>query len=331
MKLFDKSIAAVVVTYNRKNLLIACLAGLVKQTKSLSTIFIIDNFSNDETHQLLYKEGFIDKTPPIQSSRPWIAKSFYNPSPGSKIKLQAIEIIYVRMFKNTGGAGGFYEGVRRAHLSGFDWVWLMDDDVSPDKNCLSTLIQEAKDSKCIHPSRCNENGSIYLWNHTFEPITGIGFNFPYFEKGVKPNTYINYGCFEGMLIHKDVIDQIGYPPKNYFICADDTQYGFKASLITNVKYTKLAKMKRLQEGITETAAWKVYYIIRNRIWLFKDVIQILNFKKRKFFRLFQAMMIVFWLFLAIKWSFKNWRFLIPALKGYRDGLMYNSKEKEFFN
>ena len=44
-----EKIAAVVVTYNRKELLFQCLDALLKQTYPLDAIYIIDNASTDGT------------------------------------------------------------------------------------------------------------------------------------------------------------------------------------------------------------------------------------------------------------------------------------------
>ena len=48
---------AVVVTYNRKELLIECLESLRSQTRPLNAIYIIDNASTDGTPNLLLAEG----------------------------------------------------------------------------------------------------------------------------------------------------------------------------------------------------------------------------------------------------------------------------------
>lgn len=45
----EKSICAVVVTFNRKRLLLNCLDALKVQTRQLSHIVVIDNASTDGT------------------------------------------------------------------------------------------------------------------------------------------------------------------------------------------------------------------------------------------------------------------------------------------
>ena len=46
------------------------------------------------------------------------------------------------MPENTGGAGGFHEGMNRAVAAGFDWLWLMDDDLLTAPDALETLVRK---------------------------------------------------------------------------------------------------------------------------------------------------------------------------------------------
>ena len=55
---YDKSVAAVVVTYNRKQLLKECIEALLAQKAKHLRIFIIDNASTDGTEE--YVKGLID-------------------------------------------------------------------------------------------------------------------------------------------------------------------------------------------------------------------------------------------------------------------------------
>ena len=81
----NKSIVAVVVTYNRKLLLMECLQAILEQTYPVSKILLIDNASTDGTEETLSENGYL-----------------VNP-----------KINYIKMKVNTGGSGGFYEGMKR--------------------------------------------------------------------------------------------------------------------------------------------------------------------------------------------------------------------------
>ena len=53
-------LAAVIVTYNRKELLSVNIQMLLKQTQPFDRIFIIDNCSTDGTYDYLCQQGWIN-------------------------------------------------------------------------------------------------------------------------------------------------------------------------------------------------------------------------------------------------------------------------------
>ena len=55
------SVAAVVVTYNRKEELVKNLKAVMAQTLLVDRYYIIDNHGNDGTETKLQEEGFLDK------------------------------------------------------------------------------------------------------------------------------------------------------------------------------------------------------------------------------------------------------------------------------
>ena len=57
-------IAAIVVTFNRKELLLECIHSLINQTYCLDTIFIIDGPSTDGTPEHLLECNLITELPP---------------------------------------------------------------------------------------------------------------------------------------------------------------------------------------------------------------------------------------------------------------------------
>ena len=109
------AVAAVVVTFNRKELLCECLDALLAQTFPVSRIVLVDNASTDGTYELLAEKGYLER-------------GIFD---------------YFRLPINSGGAGGFHEGVKRAYEAGFDWLWLMDADVEPMPGALERMISYA--------------------------------------------------------------------------------------------------------------------------------------------------------------------------------------------
>ena len=99
-------ITAVVVTYNRLELLKRVITALKSQTVPVDKIIVINNGATDGTKE-------------------WL---------DSQDSLIAIHQ------DNVGGAGGFYRGIKEALTTKADWIWCMDDDVFPTSQCLEQLI-----------------------------------------------------------------------------------------------------------------------------------------------------------------------------------------------
>jgi glycosyltransferase involved in cell wall biosynthesis len=53
------AVAAVLVTYNRQCLLAECLEALLKQTRPLERIILVDNASTDGTAEWLLAQGYL--------------------------------------------------------------------------------------------------------------------------------------------------------------------------------------------------------------------------------------------------------------------------------
>ncbi len=260
-----ETVCAVVVTYNRKRLLIECLEALENQTKHLNAIYIIDNASSDETPQLLQEKGYINK----------ISHTHLRIPMETCFKKNEFMIYYIQMHENTGGAGGFHEGVKRAYKKGYDWMWLMDDDVEPEKNCLKNLLKYKTKSKVLVPLRMSKKTA------KIEEYADIKYNLSnpflmdpkelkFMDKFKNINEIpeiveIQTFSFEGPLINRDIIKIIGYPRKDLFIYGDDTDYSLKISyqLKNKIILIKDALMYRKLEIIEDTTKWKQYYMLRN--------------------------------------------------------------------
>lgn len=209
-------IAAVVVTFNRADLLIECLQGLLRQSRALDKIFVVDNCSSDDTAEKM--AGF-----------------------SSRYK----NIAYRRLGSNTGGAGGFAAGIEWACSENFDWLWLMDDDVEPYSEGLEKLLFFADRSQCIHGLRTDPDGRFFPWGSHFDPsiVDTVPLSKDLLLQQVDA-VEVNVGCFEGMLVHRSVIEQVGGPWPDLFITWDDTYFGYCASQVTNVLYAKVNSLKR---------------------------------------------------------------------------------------
>jgi len=183
--------AAIVVTYNRKKLLMACMEGLLRQTCRAFDIWVIDNASTDGTQGAL--QPLIDD--------------------GS--------VQYCNTGRNLGGAGGFHFGIRRAVLEGYELLWIMDDDTVPAPNALQALLEAGR--------RCGEYGylsSRALWTDGNLCRMNIQRDVRLrsirdYSKALIPS---GAATFVSLLFPAQVVVDVGLPIPEFFIWADDLEY-----------------------------------------------------------------------------------------------------------
>ncbi len=266
------------VTYQRKKLLLECLQAIRNQIEPLDAICLIDNASSDQTPEALMEKGYLQNLPPDDLKTSWEETSPINlPTDGRSIYLH-----YVRMPKNTGGSGGFYEGLRRAYEKGYDWFWMMDDDTIPSPHALQYLIDKIRrlPSKYQLGFACSkaiwEGHTIHKMNiPQIQPITnGLPFN----ELEYEGILIVKGASFVSLLIHREVVRRIGYPIRQLFIWGDDIEYTgriIKAGYIglyvgESMVYHKTKdnyQVNILRD--TPENAWKYYYDVRNKLFMEK--------------------------------------------------------------
>ncbi|HZK35703.1 MAG TPA: glycosyltransferase, partial [Aeromicrobium sp.] len=189
------------------------------------------------------------------------------------------QLIHHRLETNTGGAGGFSEGTRVALENGADWVWLMDDDVEILPEALDRFAPWMERFQCIHGRRYDHDGSPFYWQAKFNNFLAVPL--PYTRNAFTDEGYAltNSGTFEGMLIHADIVRQIGLPDPRFFISWDDAVYAWLASQVTDVAYVDeyVLKRKREQKQISlagvrhfnDSSPLARYHVMRNRAYVAK--------------------------------------------------------------
>ncbi|GAA2984342.1 GT2 family glycosyltransferase [Microbacterium terrae] len=246
---FDPASATIaVVTFNRSSLLTRLLESIVAMDPKPGHVVIIDNASTDDTAEV------------VESFRPRVGT----------------EIVYRRMETNTGGSGGFSEGMRVAYEIGSEWIWLMDDDVEVIEDGLAKMGAWAPRFKSIQGRRYDYDGSEFYWQYRVAEPLGIPIPFApaaFDASGYKP---MNSGCFEGMFIHRDIVAKIGLPDPRFFIYWDDQTYGWLASRETESVIVDEFVLRRTREirqwdmGVrhmnASSDAYR-YYIMRNRAYI----------------------------------------------------------------
>ena len=220
---------AFIVTYNRLDSLKRVVECVKNQTYNIDEIYVINNNSTDGTAD-------------------WLKS------------VQGIKIIHQ---DNIGGAGGFHTGVKTCYEQGADWIWMMDDDVYPQKDCLETLLKYTNISGCLNTTRYWADGGYVPQNFYFNINNNTGTNLAVDLS--KEYISMNTCCFEGLLISREVVTKIGFPDKRFFIAGDDIIYGYLASLNTNVVLVRDAKAQKLQAAESiKPRPFYIYYSIRNQ-------------------------------------------------------------------
>lgn len=286
------TVCAVVVTYNRKHLLLECLEALRRQTRPVDAVYLVDNGSTDGTPDMLLQHGYIKALPPEVLLEPWESEQKI---PNLRNGLP-IRVHYVRMHTNTGGAGGFYEGMKRAYERGYDWLWLMDDDCKPETTCLENLFSGIELGDVLVPVLVDSLGRRYgagYWRGRWvaAPLEGQG------------PLKVDMFSFAGPLISSRVVAGVGYPRKDFFIWADDVEYALRVkkwkgrvfAMRDAVIYHDYGGATRRVERFGRVSIrsaeppWKYYYGTRNTILIIRSH---LNFKESVFAYLFFVYLLI---------------------------------------
>ncbi len=237
-----ETVAVVMVTYNRADLLARSLAALVAQTRPPDAVIVVDNASTDHTTDVL--------------------DAATNPG------LQRIHLE-----DNTGGAGGFHAGMSAAHEQGFDRIWLMDDDVLADPDCLEVLLRH--DLPCLMAVREDREGRLVeksavrfdLRNPARLKPKSASVESTYRRRDAMPELVeLQVVAFEGFLVHRRVVDAIGLPDPTFFIFYDDAEYAIRARragfAIYAVRDARLVRMLDFDQQLA-LGSWKGFYMYRN--------------------------------------------------------------------
>ena len=194
-KNMNKKVVAVVVTYNRCELLLECITALKNLKNNNLQILIIDNASTDGTEERA-KELLDNNT------------------------------FYFNTGENIGGAGGFNFGIKRALEQNADYIWLMDDDAIVQKNSLDELLSCAdklEDNFGYLSSKVLwKDNSICKMNIQRLSLSKKLTDFDNFQE-------IKLASFVSFFVKASVVEDMGLPIKEFFIWGDDWEYSARLS------------------------------------------------------------------------------------------------------
>jgi GT2 family glycosyltransferase len=241
---------AVIVTYNRANYLRMLYERLL-EIDELDGIFILNNNGTDDT-DFIFLDDAASKNLIYQVNR------------SSK------DVYYYRNDANLGGAGGFRKAISIVMKYKWDYLWIMDDDVLPEKNCLQKLLNAFNENyKVCIPNRTDsrfiDNAVIkYDLSNPFKfrmknRIKSVSCN-----KISKKTIEVFFMPFEGPIIAREIIIKVGLPDDRYFIIFDDSDYCRRCLKYTKVQMVMDAQLhKQIIPVLTNSLNWKDYYAYRN--------------------------------------------------------------------
>ncbi|MEA2375929.1 MAG: hypothetical protein QOD53_2392 [Thermoleophilaceae bacterium] len=218
------------VTFNRKDLLMECLDGVFAQTHPVEHVLLVDNASTDGTPELLRERGWLDRP----------------------------ELTYVRLEENLGGAGGFAETVRRGREADCDWLWLMDDDSSPEPDVVATLLRAAPAGDPATAALCPK--VVYASGELDRNQRGHFRRrlIPLPEAAYVPGTTPELGflSFVGALVRTRAARAEDPPKAEFFVWGDDVEYSLRLRRQGRIVLVPEATMvhKRVSQSYTNRRA-----------------------------------------------------------------------------
>lgn len=238
-------IVAVVVTWNRRDLLTESLDAVAAQTLSPVRVVVVDNASDDGTDELL------------------------------AAKYPEHEVI--RLGTNTGGAGGFAAGIERALTFEPDLVWLLDDDTVPQPATAETLATAWSGYERATGQRPAVLASRVVWTdgrdhpmNTPRPRPGASAAERSAARAVGA-VPVRSASFVSIMCDAGVIAERGLPVADYFLWNDDFEYTTRLIRSHAGLYCpdSIVVHKTKAFGSTDADPGpRFFYEVRNKVWLF---------------------------------------------------------------
>ncbi|MFT8324142.1 glycosyltransferase family 2 protein [Oenococcus sicerae] len=190
------AVSAVVVTYNRLDLLKQSIAALQNQhSVTLKHIIIVNGASTDGTKAWIDVQAKIDP-----------------------------KIIALHLDTNMGGAGGFNQGIRTfIEKTNDDFVWVMDDDSLVTNDALDRLLTVWQLDPTAGMAASHDIWKDGTW-------ANMNMAAPLFSDKIKvyygdaPYVRIKHSTFVSTIISRMAVLKVGLPQKEYFIWGDDIEY-----------------------------------------------------------------------------------------------------------
>lgn len=246
-------IIAVILTFNRKDLLECSLAAVMAQTRACDQVLVVDNASQDGTSEMLAERD----------------------DPG---------VTAYRLSCNRGAAGGFNAGFRLAYQHGADLVWMMDDDVIPNPDALERLLDAGSLLRSLDirhsfliSTAFSESGAVTNTPTLSLKLNRIGYReWPgLLAYGLVP---VDRATFVSILVPREVLLEYGLPLSEMFIWGEDAEFTLRIArqypgyLVGNSRVVHLRQEEGPLSIIKETNPVRLGYFknrYRNNIYIIR--------------------------------------------------------------
>jgi rhamnopyranosyl-N-acetylglucosaminyl-diphospho-decaprenol beta-1,3/1,4-galactofuranosyltransferase len=236
------TVHAVVVAYQRRELLRAALKGIGTQTRPVDRVHVVDNASTDGTAHMVSEEF-----------------------PAVTLHL---------MPRNTGGAGGFAAGLAFALDDGADLVWLMDDDTVPTPSALAALLDARE--RYVGPTPTLVASRV-VWTDGRDHPMNTPREKPRVSdaerraaRGVEALA-IRSASFVSVLVDASVVAAVGLPVADFFLWNDDFEFTTRLLRGRVGIWCSDSVVEHRTSTFGNTDAdpgERFYFEVRNKLWTF---------------------------------------------------------------
>lgn len=286
-------ICTVIVTFNRLDLLKGAIDALRLQSHP-SDILVVNNGSTDGTDKYLDSQ----------------------------------KDLYIIHQENLGGAGGFYAGMKYAAENGYEFAWVMDDDVLPDPNALKCLkeaydfLSEKEKVGFLCSTVVNPEGDPV--NNPSVSLKRKATGYPSWNKYLCDGIVgVSSATFVSVFVPCEIIYELGLPYKEFFIWGDDTEYTNRISS----KYSSFAIGRSVVTHLRNGGAIDLLKLEdKSRIKMYRYFIRN-NWFNNKFYPFKEKLINYLWNFVLIGRLLCHGSFykLTIVVRGIMEGVVFNPK------
>jgi GT2 family glycosyltransferase len=214
--------------------------------------------------------------------------------------------------ENEGSAGGYHKGIKYAfENTDCDFIWLLDDDNMPEEGCLDKLLEQwdtipaADNKKALFCLRDDRKTHVKIargddpMRYYLVPDNFLGFNVfriaynqyrKFADKLNKSTAYkeqvtMPYVPYGGLLMHRQLVAEIGYPNEALYLYVDDSEYSYRITqnggtiwLVPTCRVVDIDKSqginykkRQFHSQLLDEWSFRTYYHIRNRIYFYSRV------------------------------------------------------------